>query len=827
MFSRIDKTVAALVAAFLVLLTPLIQESRQVGASEPTEYDRTPDLELVAACTNDDTLTVAVHDSNGAPLLPGLTLTVETLDDEISRAAAASGQNSRIEVPDVPNGSFKYAVRDGSGEIVANGSEDASCDDGWGGVSYALRLHSAVVLNRVDKALLGYFLDSDGNLRQSGDFVRVVVHLDQRLLQPDEPGGDIDGALDDFYESLGGGVRAINRSDEIFAATMEIDSSAFALLANNDVIVRLGIADGVELVVPEFDAVIADEATLDGSLLTGLDETRTRYPGSGIGVAVVDTGIDYRNPDLAGSMGSQKCASTCRSTRDQNGHGTRVAGLIASSGDTSGVVGGAPAVDLHSIKVAGATGLIDIDDVFQVFATLHTAPEFAREPAGGSTTVRVVNLSFGSTELFAPGCGQLDATQSVISASIENLSARGFVFVAAAGNDGEPDLLSFPACLPHVVGVSASQLATSRPSLDGMERWEETNGSPTTTVMAPGVELASTSMTSVVSVSGTSFAAPLVSACVASIAEANPQVGLDQVQEILASSVGDRGSLDCSVAVSQAVERRSQEEPTQTVTISGPSCSGDTGQVTFTITNHDAYAHRYFFKAAPPHGWDVQVGPGETAQYTLGGIPLGRQAVYVARDLDYQIVEDFGEIVFDCGREWAEIGAPSCPDGNGALTFHLRNDTDEPHRYFFKAGPPHGADVYLEPEQAATYHLRGIRPGDQEVWVALDDDTTIVHRFPDQEFCGVTATDPDYSIADVGCVGGVGNVTFTIHNSDQVAHRYFYKAAPPHGWDVIVAPGQTVSRTLSGVPSGHHSVWVARDDDTNIVRTFPDQKFCS
>jgi subtilisin len=70
------------------------------------------------------------------------------------------------------------------------------------------------------------------------------------------------------------------------------------------------------------------------------------YSGNGSGavavdVAVIDTGIDLKHPDL-NVVGGKNCVSGTRSYADGNGHGTHVAGTIAAKDDTAGVVGVAP-----------------------------------------------------------------------------------------------------------------------------------------------------------------------------------------------------------------------------------------------------------------------------------------------------------------------------------------------------------------------------------------------------------------------------------------------------------------------------------------------------
>ena len=92
-----------------------------------------------------------------------------------------------------------------------------------------------------------------------------------------------------------------------------------------------------------------------------LGSTRPNYADSGVGVAVLDGGIDYNHPDLnvARTSGGNPDGKGCIGTgvNDGNGHGTHVAGTIAAKDDTNGVVGVAPGAKLHPVKVLDAGSL--------------------------------------------------------------------------------------------------------------------------------------------------------------------------------------------------------------------------------------------------------------------------------------------------------------------------------------------------------------------------------------------------------------------------------------------------------------------------------------
>ena len=285
----------------------------------------------------------------------------------------------------------------------------------------------------------------------------------------------------------------------------------------------------------------APAALLEARALVGLDLVAARgFDGTGITVAVIDSGIDRTHPDLAGAVVDEACfcSTGCcpdgntmqlgtGSAGDDNGHGTHVAGIIASQG-TQSPRGAAPGVKLIAIKVLSSTlGFCCAQDLADALDWLVSAhPE-----------VQVVNLSLGTTALYAGDC---DVLYSALG--LDTLRANGVLVVAASGNDGSSTTMRAPACVSPVLSVGAVWDANVGPQSTYCTETSTaadqvgcfSNASTTLDVLAPGgaVESAWAGGGAQLKV-GTSQAAPLVSGCAATLLQADPSLRADSLETLL------------------------------------------------------------------------------------------------------------------------------------------------------------------------------------------------------------------------------------------------------------------------------------------------------
>lgn len=230
--------------------------------------------------------------------------------------------------------------------------------------------------------------------------------------------------------------------------------------------------------------------------------------GVRVDVAVLDTGVTLDHPDLAGNLApGANMVATLRKPNDDHGHGTHVAGTVAAMLNGLGVVGVAPEVRLHPVKVLDRTGGGNLSDII---AGLEWCV---------NQHIRVVNLSLGASQ-----------GSAAFAAAVTEAVAAGTVIVAAAGNDGpEPGTVGYPARYPEVIAVGAAT------QTDGVADFSSRG--PEVDVVAPGDEIQSDWVgQSYQTLSGTSMASPHVAGLVALLLSVNPDLTPAQVKTILQQS---------------------------------------------------------------------------------------------------------------------------------------------------------------------------------------------------------------------------------------------------------------------------------------------------
>lgn len=219
--------------------------------------------------------------------------------------------------------------------------------------------------------------------------------------------------------------------------------------------------------------------------------------GAGVDVAVIDSGIQSDHCDLAGGVGAgTSCLKNDPSSEDSGYHGTHVGGIIGARKNDVGVVGVAPEVTLHSVKVFGKGGTQE--------STLLCALDWCIE-----NEVEIISMSLGTNK----------AKEAMKIAHTTAYDA-GHLMVASAGNDGndedgsceEDNVNPAPGGLTEVIAVSAMNSA----EYDDYPLAFFSSVGPEVELMAPGLQINSTvPVNNYDLASGTSMACPFVSGAAA------------------------------------------------------------------------------------------------------------------------------------------------------------------------------------------------------------------------------------------------------------------------------------------------------------------------
>ncbi len=249
-------------------------------------------------------------------------------------------------------------------------------------------------------------------------------------------------------------------------------------------------------------------------------ETWNISTGTGIGVAVLDTGIDVNHEDLTVAGGRRffmrgPFLRSDNNYNDVHGHGTHVAGTIAALDNEVGVVGIAPDVDLYAVKVLTDSGS---GSVSAIVAGIEWVVE--------RDDIQIINMSLGSStysQTFENAC---DAANDA-----------GILVVSSAGNagndDGTGENVGYPAKYESVIAVAASDIVDNR-------GWFSSTG-PEVELIAPGVKVESTVPGGYATYNGTSMASPHVAGTAALVWAANPDLTNVEIRNILAGTAEDLG----------------------------------------------------------------------------------------------------------------------------------------------------------------------------------------------------------------------------------------------------------------------------------------------
>lgn len=271
-------------------------------------------------------------------------------------------------------------------------------------------------------------------------------------------------------------------------------------------------------------------------------------------VAVVDTGVKYDHTDLNDSIWINNSEIAGNSVdddnngyiddyygwnfadgnnqiNDTNGHGTHVAGIIGAEINDVGVAGVVPNVKVMSLKVISSDGNIYLSDVI-------SAINYAT-----SKGVKIFNFSFGG--------------DVYIQSFKDLLESKDALFICAAGNGGKDQIGDnndvtpfYPSSydLNNIISVAATDINGNLASFSNY-------GFNSVDVAAPGQDIYSTyNVGGYVYLSGTSMAAPFVTATAALLSSSDSRSALSEVRDNIISGVKDLPSLNGKLSTSGLID---------------------------------------------------------------------------------------------------------------------------------------------------------------------------------------------------------------------------------------------------------------------------------
>jgi subtilisin family serine protease len=319
-------------------------------------------------------------------------------------------------------------------------------------VAIATLLCGSVSPSRADAGVAGIAVYE---ALQRSERVRVVVSF----VPPAAPAGDL--------QALSRRVAEVKRrvlfdvEPEEFRITTEWQTvSAVAgdiSLRGLELLLRDPNVDRIDVDVPGHIALAQSV-----SLIRANELISQGLSGAGVTVAVLDTGIDGGHPDLSDDIVDEACfcqnadGSGCcpgggtsamgsGAARDEQGHGTNVAGIVTSRGSVAprGVAPDAKIVAVRVMDASGvASGTAQVISGLEYVLTSH--PE-----------VRVVNMSLGFESLFSSVCDSSASFTSAFAQVIGSLKGRGTIVFASSLNSGSSSQIGLPACISSAVAVGA------------------------------------------------------------------------------------------------------------------------------------------------------------------------------------------------------------------------------------------------------------------------------------------------------------------------------------------------------------------------------------
>ena len=239
-------------------------------------------------------------------------------------------------------------------------------------------------------------------------------------------------------------IRTTNRFIYIFGFSAEVTLQGLQDLIDN--------ADVLSI---EKDEILHANLA-QGIPLMNASTPRTSYNGSGLSVAICDTGIDYTHARLGGGgfpnskvIGGYDTGDDDPDPMDLEGHGTASAGIAAGDLGTVGDYIGGVAYNarLYAVKISHGTGdSAYISDMIEGWEWCIT-----HQYDDPSNPIMIISTSFGGGRYF----NTCDSTSMAMTTAAAYAVSAGMTLFGSSGNDGYCNSIGWPACISHVISVGA------------------------------------------------------------------------------------------------------------------------------------------------------------------------------------------------------------------------------------------------------------------------------------------------------------------------------------------------------------------------------------
>ncbi len=264
------------------------------------------------------------------------------------------------------------------------------------------------------------------------------------------------------------------------------------------------------------------------------------YTGKNCRIAILDTGIDTDHPDVGSAVVGQfhfLPSGNGPGAEDDHGHGTTVAGVVASDGVVASV-GMAPDAEIVAVKVLDSTGSGTLANIVAGIDWVTANQD--------TLQVKAMNMSLGSREFLDTGYCDDNGVYGSYTSAISQARASGIAVFVASGNGAALNGISAPGCISYSISVGAvydsSMSAWHTPNCDDTLTDPDiiccfTNRNRTLDLLAPGAAIVSSTLgggkNSLPGTWGTSFATPHAAGLALLMCEINPCLSPDSIEKIM------------------------------------------------------------------------------------------------------------------------------------------------------------------------------------------------------------------------------------------------------------------------------------------------------